>query len=47
MKQFRCTKCRFEFNNREKSNTIAPRRCPYCAAEGSVEKKKHVLDELD
>jgi predicted Zn-ribbon and HTH transcriptional regulator len=47
MKQFKCKECSFEFDNRDKNNIEAPKRCPYCGKGGCVDKKKHIIDELD
>jgi len=44
--RLRCTACKYEFEPRNKDATTLPNRCPYCSKEGTVDKKKHALEEL-
>jgi len=39
---YRCVKCSYEINKAE-----IPKRCPYCASEGTIEKIPTAQDVLD
>jgi len=46
MVKFRCKKCRFEIEPLKKDRTKPFNKCPYCGAEGTMDIKKHILEEI-
>lgn len=37
-----CTKCKYKFQREDK-----PKKCPYCAAEGTIDRQKTAQELLD
>jgi len=37
---FQCTKCKYKFNNRDRSKTDPPKNCPWCNSIGTVKTLK-------
>jgi predicted Zn-ribbon and HTH transcriptional regulator len=43
-KKMKCSRCHYAFY--PKGEQGIPRRCPYCAAEGTVSEARHILEEI-
>jgi predicted Zn-ribbon and HTH transcriptional regulator len=43
-KKLKCSRCKYTFY--PKGEKGIPKRCPYCASEGTVSETRHILEEV-